>query len=256
MNYPKNIVITGASSGLGAALAVHYARPGVTLHLSGRHAGRLAQTASLCEELGAHAHSVTLDVTDAAAMQQWLETIDAETPVDLAIANAGISAGLGGGEEKAEQARAIFSINIDGVVNTLSPLIPRMIARRSGQLALISSLAGIRGLPSSPAYSASKAWVRVYGEGLRGWLARTNVKVNVVCPGFITTPMTDVNPYRMPFIMPADNAATLIARGLAKNKSRIAFPWQLYLPLLAMTALPVTISDKFFSLLPDKPAIE
>lgn len=256
MNYPKNIVITGASSGLGAALAVHYARGGATLHLSGRNAERLAQTARLCEELGAKTHPKVIDATDAAAMQQWLDAVDNETPVDLVIANAGISAGLGGGEEKAEQARNIFRINVDGVMNTIAPLIPKMTARKSGQIALISSLAGIRGLPSSPAYSASKGWVRIYGEGLRGWLSRSNVKVSVVCPGFIKTPMTDVNPYRMPFLMSADKAAATIARGLEKNHSRIGFPKRLYVPLLIMSMLPLRLSDIFFNMLPDKPALD
>ena len=255
MKRPTTIVITGASSGLGAALAVHYARPGAVLQLSGRNENRLMQTVRLCEELGATVHPKLIDVTDLPAMQQWLEDADNATPIDLLIANAGISAGLGGGEEKAEQARAIFATNVDGVVNSVSPLIPRMIARKSGQIALISSLAGIRGLPSSPAYSASKAWVRVYGEGLRGWLARANVRVNVVCPGFITTPMTDVNPYRMPGIMSAGKAAALIARGLEKNTSRIAFPRRLYVPLLMMATLPMRVSDIFFAMLPDKPAI-
>lgn len=255
MKFPKNIVITGASSGLGAALAVHYAAPGATLHLSGRNEPRLIQTARLCEELGAIVRTKIIDVTDAAAMQQWLEDADSQSPIDLVIANAGISAGLGGGEEKAEQARNIFATNIDGVVNTISPLIPCMAARKSGQLALIASLAGIRGLPSSPAYSASKGWLRVYGEGLRGWLARNNVQVNVVCPGFIKTPMTDVNPYHMPFLMSADKAATIIIRGLARNKARIAFPLGLYLPLLLLSALPQFLSDRLFALLPDKPAL-
>lgn len=254
MNQPKNIVITGASSGLGAALAVHYSRPGVTLHLSGRNEGRLMQTVRLCEELGAAAYPKILDVTDAAAMQTWLEQADKDTPVDLLVANAGISAGVGGGEEKSGQARNIFATNIDGVVNTIAPLIPRMAARKAGQIALIGSLAGIRGLPSSPAYSASKGWLRVYGEGLRGWLARSDVKVNVVCPGFIKTPLTDVNPYHMPFLMSADKAAEIIAKGLARNKSRIAFPLRLYVPLLLLSFLPQCISDRLFALLPDKPS--
>lgn len=255
MNRPRNILITGASSGLGAALAVHYARPGITLHLSGRNENHLTQTARLCEEMGASVFTRIVDVTDLAAMQQWIEAADNETPIDLVIANAGISAGLGGGEERAEQARNIFRINMDGVVNTISPLIPRMIGRKSGQIALISSLAGIRGLPSSPAYSASKGWLRVYGEGLRGWLARANVKVNTICPGFIRTPMTDVNPYHMPFLMSADKAATNIARGLARNQAIIAFPKRLYIPLLLLAALPSCISDRLFAMLPDKPAL-
>jgi short-subunit dehydrogenase len=255
MNHPKNIVITGASSGLGAALAVHYAQSGVTLHLSGRNAARLSQTANICEELGAAVHTRIVDATDASAMQEWIESVDDSAPVDLVIANAGISAGIGGGEEKADQARNIFRINVDGVVNTIAPLIPRMSARRHGQIALISSLAGIRGLPSSPAYSASKGWVRVYGEGLRGWLMKNNVRVNVVCPGFIKTPMTDINPYHMPFLMSADKAAHIIARGLASNKGMIAFPKRLYIPLLLLATPPSAISDRLFALLPDKPAL-
>lgn len=253
--YNMNILITGASSGLGAALAVHYAQPGATLMLCGRDVARLLQTVSSCEALGAIVHSKSLDVMDAKAMQAWIQQMDDANPIDLVIANAGISAGLGGGEEKADQARRIFAINIDGVVNTISPLIPRMMARKRGQIALISSLAGIRGLPSSPAYSASKAWVRVYGEGLRGWLARSHVQVNVVCPGFIKTPMTDINPYHMPGLMSAEKAARIIAQGLAKNKGRIAFPLRLYLPLWWLASLPSALCDWFFAKLPDKPAL-
>lgn len=256
MNQPKNIVITGASSGLGAALAVHYARFDTTLYLHGRNLSRLQQTAQICEELGARVSLHTGDVTDEGDMRRWLISADDASPIDLVIANAGISAGTGAGGESEAQAREIFSINMDGVVNTIAPLIPRMIARNSGQLALVSSLAGMRGLPSSPAYSASKAWVRVYGEGLRGWLGRANVKVNVICPGFIKTPMTDVNPYQMPMLLSADNAASIIAKGLRANKSRIAFPLPLYLLMLFMSALPQVISDKLFSMLPDKPSLD
>lgn len=254
MNYPKNIVITGASSGIGAALAVYYARHGVVLHLAGRHEGHLLQTSRLCEELGATVYPKIVDVVDANSMREWLEDMDDTTPIDLVIANAGISAGIGGGEEKAAQARSIFATNMDGMVNTISPLIPRMMARKSGQIALMSSLAGIRGLPSSPAYSASKGWARLYGEGLRGWLARSNVRVNVICPGFIKTPLTDANPYYMPFLMSADEAAAIIAAGLMRNQARIAFPRLLYWPLLLLAALPCCIADKLFALLPDKPA--
>lgn len=255
MKNVKNIAITGASSGLGAALARHYARPGAILHLHGRDAKRLAAVAGDCAARGAAVHTQTGDVTDAAGMSDWLLTADAETPVDLVIANAGISAGIGGGGESAAQVRDIFSVNIGGVINTVMPFIPVMAARGKGQIAIISSLAGLRGLPSSPAYSASKAAIRTWGEGLRGWLGPHGVEVSVVCPGFIKTPMTDVNPYRMPFMMEADKAAQIIARGLAKNKSRIAFPLALYLPLLLMNLLPVAITDRIFARLPAKPSL-
>jgi len=129
-----------------------------------------------------------------------------------------------------------------------------MTARHRGQLAIVSSLAGLRGLPSCPAYSASKACVRAYGEGLRGWLGTHGVEVSVICPGYIRTPMTVNNPYPMPFMMDADKAARIIADGLAKDKSRIAFPLALYLPILLTNALPLWLTDPFFARLPAKPA--
>jgi len=266
MKKPQNIAITGASGGLGSALARHYAGPGITLYLHGRNAKNLAKTVSECEQNGAKTHSSIGNVTDAQAMAKWLTDCDAKTPLDLVIANAGISAGIGGppspdgsgatsGGETVEQTRAIFVTNIDGVVNTIHPPISLMLPRKRGQIAIMSSLAGMRGLASSPAYSASKAAVRVLGEGLRGWLAPLGIEVNVICPGFIKTPMTDINPYHMPFMMEADRAARIIAEGLAKNKARIAFPWQLYLPLLLVNMLPLAIIDPLIARLPGKPSL-
>lgn len=256
MKNPKNIAITGASSGLGAALARHYAASGITLHLQGRSAERLEQVAETCRARGAAVLTVLADVTDASAIHRWLTETDRKSPIDLVIANAGISAGTGIHGETGAQVRSIFATNIDGVIHTLDPVIPFMIGRKRGQLAIISSLAGLRGLPSCPAYSASKACVRVYGEGLRGWLSAHGVEVSVVCPGYIRTPMTAVNNYPMPFMMSAENAAALIANGLAKNKSRIAFPRLLYWPLWWLTCLPTALTDAFFSGLPAKPSVE
>jgi short-subunit dehydrogenase len=255
MKAPKNIIITGASSGLGAALAKYYAASGITLYLQGRDVQRLELVAQACRKQGAVVVCEILDITDAQSVSQWLTTIDGATPIDLIIANAGISAGTGGDGESAEQVRRIFATNIDGVINTVQPLISSMAARKSGQIAIISSLAGIRGLPSSPAYSASKACVRYYGEGLRGALKKSGVQVSVVCPGYIKTPMTEVNNFPMPFIMTPEKAAAIIARGLAKNKSRIAFPLTLYLPLWWLACLPVRLTDPFFAALPAKPSV-
>lgn len=255
MKNPKTIAITGASSGVGAALAVHYAAPGRVLYLQGRDPGRLENTAQTCRNKGATVHTVLLDVTDAVAMQQWLERADDATPIDLVIANAGVSAGTGIHGETGDQVRRIFAVNIDGVINTTQPLIARMVARQRGQIAIMSSLAGLRGLPSCPAYSASKMCVRAYGEALRGWLCKQNVAVSVLCPGYIKTPMTDINNFPMPFLMSAEKAAAKIARGLARNCSRIAFPLALYIPLWLIACLPVALTDPFFSRLPAKPAI-
>lgn len=255
MKKPRNIVITGASSGLGAALAAHYATSGTQLHLQGRDEKRLETVAQSCRAKGATVNAAVLDVTDANAMQRWLEQADEATPVDLVIANAGISAGTGKIGESAEQLRRIFSTNIDGTINTLQPLIPRMVARKRGQMAVMSSLAGLRGMPSCPSYSASKACVRIYGESLRGWLGAQGVEVSVICPGYIKTPMTEVNNFPMPFLMTAEKAAEKIAHGLEHNQSRIAFPLALYLPLWLITCLPVALTDPFFARLPAKPSI-
>lgn len=254
MGKPMHIVITGASSGLGAALAREYAAPGVVLGLLGRHAERLAAVRAECDAKGAAVKSASMDVTDAEAMGAWLTEFDAEYPVDLLVANAGISGGSGGADAGAAEAltRRIFATNLDGMLNTVLPLAPRMTGRRNGQIALISSLAGMRGLPSAPAYSASKAAVRAYGEALRGQLGKQGVRVNVICPGYIKTPLTDVNTFPMPFLMTAERAAKIIRAGLARNRSRIAFPLRLHMPLWWLSSLSPSLTDWFFARLPEK----
>lgn len=255
MKNPKNILITGASSGLGAALAIHYAKSGNTLYLQGRDAGRLEKIAVQCRLQEAVVHTRILDVTDALAMEEWVGQADAVSGLDLIIANAGVSAGMGKEGENSSQVRRIFATNIDGVINTVQPVLPLMLARKSGQIAIMSSLAGIRALPSAPAYSASKACIRYYGEALRGALLRSGVSVSVICPGYIKTPMTDVNNFPMPFIISAEKAAMIIAARLAGGRGRIAFPLMLYLPLWWLSCLSPIITDPIFSRLPAKPAL-
>lgn len=247
------IVITGASSGIGRALAEAYAAPSVSLGLIGRDAVRLAEVADVCRARGATVDTVSLDVRDRTQVAGWLTAFDTAAPIDLLIANAGISAGTGGMlGESPKQAQKIFAVNMDGVLNTLHPIIPRMIARKRGQLALMSSLAGFRGMPGAPAYSASKGVVRLYGEGLRGDLARHNIKVSVICPGFIRTPMTAVNNFPMPFIMDVNKAALRIIGGLARNQGRIAFPRRLYAFVWLLMALPAWLSDLILAQAPKK----
>lgn len=252
MHIPKTILITGASSGLGAALAGHYAAPGITLALTGRDAARLAEVSKECESRGAKTITAALDVCDSGALASWIALVDARAPLDLVIANAGISGGTGGGGESAEQVRRIFAVNVDGVLNTILPAIALMRARKRGQIAIVSSVAGLRGLPSAPAYSASKAAVKAFGEGLRGELARDNIGVSVVLPGYIKTRMTDANDFPMPFLMSAEKAAAKIAAGLRKNRSRIAFPLALYLPAWLLSCLSPTLTDPLFAALPKK----
>ncbi len=252
MRAPQSIVITGASSGIGAALARAYAAPGVTLALLGRHDGRLADTADACRSQGAEVATATVDVTDSAAMRGWLEDWDRDRAVDLVIANAGISGGTGSGGEHAAQTREIYRVNLDGVLNTVLPLIPAMRDRGRGQIALMSSLAGFLGFPGAPAYSASKAAVRAYGQALRGALYGEGVQVSVICPGFIKSPMTAVNSFPMPFLMPADKAAQRIKRGLARDRAQIAFPLPLHALVWLLATLPPGISGRLLRRLPEK----
>ncbi len=252
MQARKVVAITGASSGLGAALARHYAAEAVTLHLQGRDEARLYKVAEACRQKLAHVTTRVLDVRDADAMQDWLSKADDHAPIELLFANAGISGGSAQGVEGVEQVQAIVETNLHGVLNSLHPVIPRMVQRQGGQLVIISSLAGLRGLPSAPAYSASKCAVRAYGEALRPLLAKEQVGVTVVCPGFIRTPLTDVNPFPMPLRMEPEQAAALIARRLEKNPGRIAFPYALYAPLRLLDMLPVPLVERIVRLLPGK----
>lgn len=241
MQNPKNILITGASSGIGEALAWHYAAPGVFLGLSGRDEERLLSVAEMCRRKGAEVDVAVLDVTNRGMMEDWIVELDSLHTLDLVIANAGISGGTGGvmSGEPMTQARAIFDVNLTGVLNTIEPILPRMLKRRKGQIALISSMAGFRGFPSAPAYSASKGAVRFYGEALRGSLKDAGVEINVVCPGFVRSRMTDANKFRMPLLMEAGKAAEIIANGLNQNRGRIVFP------------LPTHLASWFVSILPD-----
>lgn len=252
---PKSILITGASSGIGEALALHYARPGVFLALGGRNGQRLQDVAQRCAARGAAVEPTVVDVTDRAAMQAWMNAADDRAPLDLVIANAGISGGTGGvmNGEPIDQARRIFDVNITGVVNTVEPVLPRMVSRGRGQIALVSSMAGFRGFPSAPAYSASKGTVRFYGEALRGSIRETGVQINVVMPGFVKSRMTDANDFHMPFLMEADKAARIIARGLERNCGRIAFPFPTYLGAWFLSILPDSLAQKLLGKLPAKP---
>ena len=234
----RHILITGASSGIGAALAGHYARADVRLALAGRDTRRLDDVAAACRQSGATVTTKAVDVTDPAAMRAWILAADDESPLDLVIANAGISSHSGGSGESEARARAVFAVNVEGVLNTAYPAIARMSTRGRGQIALMSSLAGYRGFPDAPAYSASKAAVKSLAEAWRGELAPLGIRVSAICPGFIETPMTARNKFPMPFMMTADKAANIIGRGLARNRARISFPWPMALGSWLLAAVP------------------
>jgi short-subunit dehydrogenase len=242
---PRSILITGASSGIGAALARAYAAPRTHLALCGRDAARLAAVANLCRERGAEVIEACLDVTEAAAVAAWIDNVDRASPLELVIANAGVQGGLwrDGVCETLGELHRVMEVNFGGVSNTIHPVLPAMRRRRRGQVALIASLAALRGLPFSPGYCASKAAVRIYGEALRSWLAPEGIGVSVVLPGFVETRLSDTVSGPKPLILPPERAAEIIRRGLAKGRRQIAFPYPLYLGMQLMRALPAGLVD-------------
>ena len=220
-----SIVITGASSGIGEALALDYAQPGIALALSGRDAERLTAVAEACRARGATVDDAAIDVTDRAALGAWLARFDDVHPVDLLIANAGISIDKENSSlDDFSRVRQTMAVNVDGVFNTVEPLVGRMMQRRRGQIAVVSSLASFIGLPYSASYNASKAAVRVWGESIRYVLKKHGVGVSVICPGFVVSRMTASAPFPMPFLMTSAQASAIIRRGLARDRPRIAFP--------------------------------
>lgn len=247
-----SILITGASSGLGEAIAIAASGAGRHLWLTGRDDARLAAVAEACRAKGATVTAEVLNVLDAAAMADYVARADAVAPLDLVIANAGISGGTGSGGESEEQAREIFDVNLTGVLNTIHPVIARMKRRRHGQVAVMSSLAALRGFPGAPAYSASKAAVKVYAEALRGTLAADGIGVSAICPGFVKSRMTAVNDFPMPFLMEAEDAARIILNGLRRNQTVIAFPWPMYWMVSFLSILPPALTVRLLSRLPAK----
>jgi short-subunit dehydrogenase len=245
MRDPRSILITGASSGIGAALARLYARPGVALALGGRDRARLEAVAAACRAAGATVEAEAIDVTDAPALAAWLDACDRRRPFDLVVAGAGVIGGRArkGPPEALADAERLFAVNVGGTLNTVHPLLGAMAARGRGQVALMSSLMAIRPLPYAPAYAASKAAVKAYGEALRGAVKRSGISVSVICPGFVATPMQDKIDGPKPFQIDAERAARLIRRGLARNRPLIAFPLPLYVLTMLSLAVPRRVAD-------------
>ena len=243
-----SILITGASSGIGAALAQEYAKAHIHLALIGRNADRLHQIAELCRLKGANVHEKVIDVQDFDTLKNWIEEIDQHHPFSLIIANAG--RGTQGQPETTQNTLDIFSTNVRGVLHTVLPIIPRMKDRGYGQIALMSSLASFRGFAEKGAYCGSKAAVRIYGEGLRASLKP--IQVSVICPGFVKTALTDFNNFKMPFVMTSQQAAKIIRKGLEKNQGRIAFPRSTYFASLFLSWMPSPWAEFFANQLPYK----
>jgi short-subunit dehydrogenase len=239
------IVITGAASGLGAALALGYAARGVSLGLIDRDQDRLATTARSCSAAGAEVHSLACDVTDVGQLAEWLVAFDKAAAIDLVIANAGILVGhaLGSAENLSRVTRQI-STNLLGVVNTIEPLLPAFIARRAGHIAIIASIAALRGVPYSPRYSASKAGARAYGEALRALIETMGVRVCVVCPGFIASPMSERWQGFKFLMISTARAAARIKSGIERGRRRITFPWVLVVGFRLVDLVPAWLGDR------------
>ena len=242
-----NVFITGASSGIGAALARHYAARGASVGLFARRAEALTGLANQlpAERCATYAGDVRDSTVLDRAAREFITRFGAPTVV---IANAGVSLGaLTGHAEDLPVFRAVIETNVIGIVNTFAPFVEVMQAAGRGTLAGIASVAGFRGLAGSGAYSASKAAAITYLESLRLELRDSGIAVVTICPGYIATPMTATNPYRMPFLLDPDKAARLIARAIERRKRFYVLPWQMAIVGFVLRRLPRPIYDALFA---------
>jgi short-subunit dehydrogenase len=241
----NNIVITGASSGLGAALARSFAAPGVVLGLLGRNSERLTEVSGFCKQMGAATKTALLDIRHREQLNDWLVSFDDKYPIDLVIANAGIIAAVPKNQPDQPMSSVLdqFEINFTGVIATVNPALLRMRGRRMGTVAIISSMAAFRGIPLFPAYSASKAALKSYYEALRPTCAADNIDICIVCPSYIDTPMNNKNNSSSLLRMDADKAARIIKSGVEKKKPLLAFPYTHLLGIRLLSLLPVKLGD-------------
>lgn len=248
----QRIFITGASSGIGEALVEHYASAGSVIGIAARRAEELR---ALAARLPGNIVAYPLDVTDAAALAAAAGDFIARFGApDIVIASAGVSVGtLSEFAEDLAVLRRVLDINVYGMAASFSPFIPALRAAGRGRLVGLASVAGIRGLPGAEAYSASKAAAIAYLESLRLELAPAGIRVVTICPGYIATPMTAVNPYRMPFLLPAAEAARRFARVIERGDSYAVIPWQMGIVAKVLRLLPNWLYDRLFVKAPHKP---
>jgi short-subunit dehydrogenase len=242
----KRVFLTGASSGIGEALAVALAKKGAVVGLLARRKDMLEKIKKECERVGGTARVFAADVTDETAVQLAVDDFLHEFEhIDIAIANAGI-----GGNDPLTRAyepasvKKLIDINLMGAVHTVHAVMPSMKSRDSGQIVAISSLAGFRGLPKSAAYSASKAGMTAFFESVRLDVKHSGISVTIIQPGFIKTPLTSGRANKMPFLMELDAAVPMFIKAIEKRKKFAAFPWQLATIVRAGKLMPAWLYDR------------
>ncbi len=246
------VLITGASSGIGAALAQECAIRGNTLFICGRNIERLSRVAEKCRDAGAIVYDEAIDVTDAENIRRWIERCDANSPIELVFSNAGVATGI----ENETNIRTTFAVNVNGNLNVVLPVIE--LFRKRGktdtmrQIAITASIAGYGPLKACPSYSATKSCMKTWALSLRGMLAREGIGVSCICPGFVESRITAANTCPMPFLMSAEKAARIILRRVKRNKALIAFPWQMRLAVYLLSILPAALNDFINRFLPQK----
>jgi short-subunit dehydrogenase len=237
-------LITGASSGIGRGLALALTRRGALVGLVARRAETLQEVVGEIESAGGNAIAVAGDVQDAASLRAAAERLQSMFgPIDLLIANAGIGVTTDGAALNPAEVKSVMDVNVVGAANSVAAVLPEMISRGSGHLAVISSLAAYRGLPKSAAYCASKAAVSAFFESLRLDLEPRGIQVSIIHPGFIKTQLTAGRHAQMPFLMELDDAVEKIVRVLERRKKSYAFPWQLATIVRAGMIMPNFMYD-------------
>lgn len=239
-----NILITGATGAIGSALARAYAAPGVTLHLHGRNSSVLEQLSSECQVLGAQAYVYSCNLLCPTSVADLLHQIDDKGHLGVFIANAGMNINTGDdlAGEKLDEMEALLDLNVKATLMMTNQVAERMRNSQSGQIALVSSLAGFFGLPVTPSYCASKAAVKAYGEALRGSLRAAGVGVTVVMPGYVESKMCREMPGPKPFLWSADKAAKVIKKSVTANRARVSFPFPLNVGCWCLAILPAAFS--------------
>jgi short-subunit dehydrogenase len=238
------VFITGASSGIGKELSLQLAQQGAILALLARRKDVLEELVSEVENRQGRALPLAVDVRDAEAVRAAADRVRTEFgPIDILIANAGIGTASHATRIKPEQVADVININLLGAVNSVAAVLPEMESRDEGHLVAISSLSAYRGLPKSAAYCASKAGLSSFFESVRIDLCKTRIKVTIIHPGFIKTPLTAGREAKMPFLMEVDDAVKKITRAIEQGKKSYAFPWQLASVVRAGMIMPNFMYD-------------